>query len=108
MRKIIAVLRHHHAGLSQRDISRLLGIGYGTVASYLTRATNAKLSWPLPEQMSERDLELALFPETNPGNVQQRFAKPDYPRVHIEVKKPGMTKQLAWEEYRQAHPVYQQ
>jgi len=104
MRKIMAVLRHHHAGLSQRDISRLLGIGYGTVASYLTRANNAKLSWPLPEQMSERDLELALFPETNPGNVQQRFAKPDYPHIHVELKKPGMTKQLAWEEYRQAHP----
>lgn len=104
MRKIHAVLRlHFQSGLSQREISRSQKIGYGTVANYLTRARNAALSWPLPEGMGERELELALFPESNPGAAQRRFAEPDFALIHLELKRVGMTKQLAWEEYRQIH-----
>jgi transposase len=104
MRKIHAVLRlYHQAGLSQREISRSQKIGYGTVANYLTRARNAGLNWPLPEGVSETDLERALFPESNPGSSQRRFADPDFTRIHVELKSVGMTKQLAWEEYRQIY-----
>jgi len=104
MRKIHAVLRlHFQSGLSQREISRSQNIGYGTVVNYLTRARNAALSWPLPPDMGERELELALFPESNPGAAQRRFAEPDFAKLHIELKRVGMTKQLAWEEYRQIH-----
>lgn len=104
MRKIHAVLRlYHQANLSQREISRSLKIGFGTVTNYLTRAKNAGLSWPLPPDMDERSLELALFPDTTPGRPQSRFVEPDFVRIHIELKSPLMTKQLAWEEYRQVH-----
>ena len=104
MRKIHTVLRlYHQAQLSQREISRSQKIGYGTVVNYLTRARNAGLSWPLPPDMDERALELALFPDQAPDAAQRGFAEPDFSRVHIELKSPGMTKQLAWEEYRQVH-----
>lgn len=64
MRKIHTVLRlHFEASLSQREIAKSQSIGQGTVANYLTRARNAGLSWPLPTDMDERELELALFPD---------------------------------------------
>lgn len=104
MRKIHAVLRlFHEAELSQRSIARSLGIGYGTVGNYLKRARNAELSWPLPPDIDERALELALFPESDTTTAQKKFVEPDFPSLHIELKSVGMTKQLAWEEYREVH-----
>ena len=104
MRKIQSVLRlAHEAGLSQRAIARTLNIGHGTVANYLTRAQNAGLSWPLPPDMDERAVELLLFPESPEALAQKKFVEPDFPALHVELKTTGMTKQLAWEEYRQVH-----
>ena len=104
MRKIHAVLRQfHELNRSQRDISRSLEIGRGTVSNYLTRARNANLSWPLPPEMDERALERALFPGSTENDAQHRFAAPDFSAVYLELKSVGMTKQLAWEEYREVH-----
>ena len=104
MRKIHAVLRQfYELNRSQREISRSLNIGRGTVANYLSRARNAGLSWPLPPEMDERSLALALFPESTKNDAQQRFVEPDFAAVYLELKSVGMTKQLAWEEYRQVH-----
>ncbi len=104
MRKIHAVLRQfYELNRSQRDISRSLEVGRGTVANYLTRARNAGLSWPLPPEIDERALELALFPENTKTDAQHKFVKPDFAAVYLDLKTVGMTKQLAWEEYRQVH-----
>jgi len=105
MRKIQAVLRlHYQSNLSHRQIAKSLKIGFGTVNNYLQRAQNAGLRWPLPPQMTERDLELALFPEQAKHDGQHRFAEPDFAQIHTDMRSVGMTKQLAWEEYRQVHP----
>lgn len=104
MRKIKDILRlHHETGLSNRAIAQALGIGYGTVADYLKRARQVDLSWPIPPQMQERDLGRLLFP-TQPATGQRRFTEPDYPAIHQELKRKGVTKQLLWQEYRQLHP----
>ncbi len=82
MRKIHAVLRQfHELKRSQRDIARSLEVGRATVANYLARARNANLSWPLPPQMDERALELALFPESDKNDAQHQFAEPDQSNV---------------------------
>ena len=104
MRKIKDILRlRHEAGLSYRGIAQSLNIGYGTVVDYLTRAKQAGLSWPIPEDLCERDLGRLLFP-TQPVTGQRRFAEPDFPAIHLELKNKTMTKQLLWQEYRQQHP----
>ena len=36
-------------GLSERSIAASLGLGKGSVGTYLRRARDAGLSWPLPE-----------------------------------------------------------
>jgi transposase len=104
MRKIKDVLRlHHDAGLSRRGIAQALNVSYGSVVNYLNRAKQAGLAWPLPDGMDERTLGRLLFP-SQPATGQRRFTEPDFPGVHQELKRKGLTKQLLWQEYRQQHP----
>jgi len=104
MRKIKDILRlRHEAQLSIRGIAQALNIGYGTVVDYLNRAERAGVKWPLPAELLERDLGRLLFP-TQPATGQRRFTEPDFPYVHRELKRKGVTKQLLWQEYRQQHP----
>lgn len=94
-------LRHEH-GLPQRQIARALGIGLGTVSEYLSRAERAGLGWPLPEDLDDSALEGRLFPRA-PGLEPPRLL-PDLALLHQELKRPGVTLQLLWVEYLDAHP----
>ena len=78
MRKIHTVLRlHFESGLSRREIAQSQSISYGTVANYLRRAQTAGLNWPLPADLSERELTAALFPERTTSNAHQRSVESD-------------------------------
>ena len=104
MRKFREILRlSHETGLSQRGIALALNLGLGTVSTYLKRAREAGVGWPLPSDIDERTLGRLLFP-SQPATGQRRFTEPDFPAVHQELKRKGVTKQLLWQEYRQQHP----
>jgi len=103
MRKIRDVLRLHAAGRSARQIGPSLGIGRSTVAEYLRRAEAAGLSWPLPEELDEPGLERRLFPPL-PCAKQRQFVEPDWSALHRELRRPGVTLALLWDEYRGQHP----
>lgn len=103
MRIIKDVLRlKFEAGLSQRQISRSLNIGLGTVSLHLNRAKAAGLRWPLPEGMDDASLERALFAEQL-APARAGYVEPNYASMHEELKRKGVTKQLLWEEYKQIH-----
>jgi transposase len=61
------------------------------------------LSWPLPEAMSDEALEAGLYPPPLSVAKEQR-PQPDWSAIHRELKRPGVTLQLVWEEHRSAHP----
>ena len=103
MRKIKDVLRLHAAGRSARQIGPSVGVGRSTVAEYLRRAEVAGLCWPLPEGLDEEALERLLFPPPPPAKDRQ-FAEADWAAVHRELKRPGVTLALLWDEYRGRHP----
>ena len=63
MRKIIDALRLRASGLTLREIGASLGTGHSTVRGHLKRCDEAGLSWPLPEGLSEADLESIYGPE---------------------------------------------
>ena len=44
-----------------------LAIGRTTLREYLGRARDAGLSWPLPDALSDADLEHVLFPRRSAG-----------------------------------------
>jgi len=103
MRHIKEILRLKlEAKLSHRKIARSLNIGVGTVSIYGRRATEVGLTWPLPVGMSDNDLELLLFPAPKLSGRHGRVM-PDCASIHQELKRKGVTKQLLWEEYKQAY-----
>jgi transposase len=102
MRLIKDVLRlKFESDLSLRQIARSLNIGLGTVSLHLNRAKEAGLTWPLPVDLDENGLERALFPNQL-APVRSGLVEPDYAVIHKELKRKGVTKQLLWEEYKQA------
>jgi transposase len=103
MRKIGEALRLKAAGLSTRKIAASLGIGQSTASEYLKRAARAGLSWPLPAGLSDADLERQLFQSTG-GATRCGLAPPDWPQVHRELRRKGVTLSLVWEEYRATQP----
>ena len=69
----------------------------------MRRARRAGLSWPLPEDLSDEALESRLYPPPAALAKDQR-PQPDWPTIHRELRRPGVTLQLLWEEHRAAHP----
>ena len=105
MRRVREILRlKHECGATDRAIARSLGIARSTVAVTLDRLAAAELGWPLPATLSDRVLEAMLYagPGTQCGS--RRKAEPDWTHVHRELRRPGVTLMLLWEEYRQAAP----
>ena len=103
MRKIKDVLRLHAAGRSARQIGPSVGVSRSTVADYLRRAEVAGLSWPLPDGLDEDALERRLFPPPPPAQ-SRLFTEADWAEIHRELKRPGVTLALLWDEYRGQHP----
>ncbi|MGH7417779.1 MAG: IS21 family transposase, partial [Candidatus Rokuibacteriota bacterium] len=102
MRQIREILRLKHEGrLSCRAIARACGAGVGTVSEYVRRAQAAGLAWPLPPELDEARLEALLFP---PAETLREQVPLDLVGVHQELKRPGVTLHLLWEEYREVHP----
>jgi len=104
MRKVREVLRLSWGGkLSTRAVARSCAIGRTTVREYLQRAERAGLSWPLPEGISDSELEARLFPApVSPTNAPRPL--PDWKTVHEELKRKGVTLFLLWEEYKAVYP----
>lgn len=103
MRKIRDVLRLAAQGLSTREIAASSGVGRTTLRDYLRRATRAGLVWPLPDGLSDIDLERLLFTSAGVGRRGQ-IPPPDWSYVHAELRRTGVTLSLLWEEYRAVHP----
>ena len=105
MRRIREILRLKHAcGASDRAIGRSLGIARSTVALTLDRVAAAGLAWPLSATLSDRVLEALLYAGAGSRQGMRRKAEPDWTHVHRELRRPGVTLMLLWEEYRAREP----
>lgn len=104
MRKIREALRLRSDGFSGRQVAQSLGVGRATISEYFRRAGVEGLSWPLPADLSDSDLERRLFSYA-PGEVRDDVSQPDWAYVHAELRRKGVTLSLLWEEYRGVHPA---
>ena len=105
MRKIRELLRlKFESELSTRQIATSLRLSVGTVHDYLARARVAGLSWPLPDGLTEEQLEQHCFP---PPEMVSAAAKPppNWECLDKDLKRKGVTLRLLWEEYRTTCPV---
>src|SRR5713226_4907597 len=104
MRQIREILRLRWAGgLPQRAVARACGVGLGTVSEYCRRAAQGGLSWPLPDDLDDAQLEARLFQRVH-DLVGVSRPLPDMAWLHQELKQPGVTLQRLWLEYLDAHP----
>src|SRR6202795_105768 len=103
MKKIRDVLRLTHAmGMSRRLVGEATGIGKTAVGEYVRRAAVAGLSWPIPDEIDDAELEQRLFPPTDAVSSAARN-EPDWSHIHAELKRRGVALELLWHEYRAEH-----
>jgi transposase len=104
MRRLRELLRlKFETGLGHRAIAQACAVGLGTVTTTLQRVAAAGLTWPLPADLDDATLEARVFARPAYASTRHR-AVPDWAHLHQELKKPGVTLQLLWEEYRGHHP----
>jgi transposase len=105
MRRIREILRlKYEGGATERAIARSIGVARSTVALTLQRVAAVQLSWPLPVTLTDRVLEATLYASAGRPQGSRGKAEPDWTHVHRELRRPGVTRMLLWEEYRQAEP----
>src|ERR1700747_203038 len=105
MRRVREILRlKHECDATDRAIARSLGIARSTVAVTLDLLAAAELRCPLPATLSDRVLESMLYAGPGTERGSRRKAEPDWAHVHHELRRPGVTLMLLWEEYRQREP----
>jgi len=104
MRKLREIIRLKlQAGQSGRAIARSCALSPSTVAEYLGRVALAGLAWPLsPELDDDAALERLLFPDE--GHPVSNRPEPDWIYIHRELQRRHVTKQLLWQEYKEATP----
>ena len=103
MRRIRDVLRLSAAGMSKRQIAASLGVSATAAGGSIRRARRAGLAWPLPDELSDEELERRLYPPP-PAASKNRRPQADWAAIHRELRRPGVTLQLLWEEHRAIHP----
>lgn len=100
MRKVREILRlRWDEQLSLRAVAAAVAMPHATVALYEKRAVEAGLSWPL-EGIDDEALENLLFAPAAPPTREH----PDFAYLQRELRHKGVTLQLLWDEYREAHP----
>lgn len=105
VRKLKEVLRLHSLGLKQRQIARSCSVAQSTVHEYLKAAAAAGVSWPVPPEWDDQQLEAAIFNTPLPAAGWNKNPLPDFAAIHQDLQKHrNLTLQLVWDEYRQANP----
>jgi transposase len=104
MRKIREILRlKFELDLSDRQISKSTQVSRSTISDYLRRFAVSGLSWPLPADMADADIDARLFPPKSALLCALR-PDPDWAEVNREMRRKGVTLFLLWQEYKANFP----
>ena len=90
------ILRMNSLGFNKTEISQSLQCSRTTVRTVIRLAEEHNLPYPLPGELSDKDLYEALFPAAS-GKV--KYKMPDYEHVYKELQRDGVTLDLLWREY---------
>jgi transposase len=102
MRYVREILRlSMTCGVNPYGIGQSLRISHNTARKYIHAAQGQGLEWCKVCALSDEALEKLLG--AKPRRETPRTL-PDYVRVHQELKKPGVTLALLWQEYKESNP----
>lgn len=109
MRKIRDLIRlKYSARLSHEQIARALAISKGVVAKYVARLERLAEDPATLLERPEAELAELVKPASRPNSYGGRVV-PDFAHVHCELRRPGVTLTLLWQEYLAEHsaaPTY--
>lgn len=91
------ILRLKSLGYTMKDIASSVHSSRNTVSEVLTLAGNLHVFWPLDDDVTNASLEALLYPGRNKTDEDRLI--PDYPKIHKELAKKGVTLTLLWTEY---------
>ena len=104
MRKIKEILRlRWECQCSYHVIASSVSASSSTVSECVRRAKAASLSWPLPEELDDIQLEALLYPpimRTHPEDAGEI----DWATIDKELKRKHVTLMLLWQEYQTKYP----
>jgi transposase len=104
MRQVREVLRLTFAGVSKREIARRMGVASSTVRATVERFQILGLGWPLPETVTDSELEALLYKNAGTKQGHRRSTEPDWAVIHRELKRKHVTLSILWEEHIEQHP----
>lgn len=90
------ILRLYHQGFSSRQISQSIPCSRTVVIRVLKRFKQSEIQWPLPDNITNIQIEEQLYRDTKSKYNQ---IAPDFEHIHKELSKNGVTLTLLWTEY---------
>ncbi|WP_156055425.1 IS21 family transposase [Thiomonas sp. Bio17B3] len=98
MRQIREALRLHlQVGLTYSEVARALKLSKSAVGKYVSLARAAGVDWAVAQTLTDVELQGRLYRPPVPRASDQ--LAPDFAVIHQELKRPGVTLMLLWEEY---------
>lgn len=102
MRKIREIMRlRFECGCSHRIIAKSVNISDSTVSECLQRVKEAKLNWPLPDDLTDDELEARLYHSRTTKVGEKKKWDIDWSYIHKELKRKNVTLRLLWLEYKE-------
>ncbi len=105
MGKIRELLRlHEKCGLSNRQIARALNISRPVVGEYLVNFKLSGITYQSITTMGDDEVMRTLETRKKKSCEGYRILSERFPYLVKELKKPGVTLDLLWQEYRKQYP----
>lgn len=105
MNKLRIVIRLYVAGKGKKFIASYLDLSKNTVKKYVQLFIGSRLSYEQVVELSDKELH-KLFQMPSEKGIPQRIEqlRAFFPGMQKELKRPGVTRLLMWEEYISKHP----
>lgn len=105
MNKLRSTIRLHTEGKSKRFIAVQLSLSRNTVVKYIERFVASNLTYEEIKAKSDAELhECFQLPPTKQYPDKLKDLHRYFPKLEKALKKPGMTRQILWEQYIGEHP----
>jgi len=102
MRKLREILRlKYEVRLSDRQAAESCGISRRTISQYWDLAQKSGMDWSKARELTDTELEQELF-QHRPATGKK--IQPDWNYIYRELKRPHVTLQLLWQEYKEENP----
>src|SRR5260370_10176399 len=104
MGRVRGVLRLGFAGISKHEMAGRRGLAESTVRETMARFKATGLNWPLPDSVTDSELEAKLYKNAGTRQGHRRHAEPDWVCIHRELRRKHVTLSILWDEYIEQHP----